>query len=104
MIDLDTFKLVNDRHGHDFADQVLVGFAQLLQAQRRLEDVTCCFGGDVGSSPRLSEELGRRSRPRGDRPHLRHRADGEALHRGRNWSRRWPETRPKPKISSTQRI
>lgn len=46
MIDLDKFKSVNDTHGHDFGDQVLVGFAQLLQTQCRLEDLTCRYGGE----------------------------------------------------------
>ncbi|MBN1342158.1 MAG: diguanylate cyclase [Phycisphaerae bacterium] len=46
MIDLDWFKEVNDTHGHDFGDQVLIGFAQLLETQCRLEDVTCRFGGE----------------------------------------------------------
>ncbi len=46
MIDLDKFKDVNDTYGHDFGDQVLIGFAQLLRAQCRMEDMTCRFGGE----------------------------------------------------------
>ncbi len=46
MIDLDRFKDLNDSYGHDFGDQVLVGFAQLLRSQYRLEDVVCRFGGE----------------------------------------------------------
>lgn len=46
MIDLDHFKHVNDTYGHDFGDDVLVGFARLLQTQCRLEDEICRFGGE----------------------------------------------------------
>jgi diguanylate cyclase (GGDEF)-like protein len=45
-IDLDNFKVVNDRFGHEAGDDVLRLFAQLLQAQFRSSDVVARIGGD----------------------------------------------------------
>lgn len=46
MIDLDHFKPVNDRYGHDAGDQVLVDIAVLLKAHVRASDLACRFGGE----------------------------------------------------------
>lgn len=46
MVDLDKFKSVNDTYGHDFGDQVLIGFAEMLRTKSRMEDVVCRFGGE----------------------------------------------------------
>jgi diguanylate cyclase (GGDEF)-like protein len=46
MIDLDHFKSVNDRFGHDAGDRVLTGVARLLQAQVRAGDMACRLGGE----------------------------------------------------------
>lgn len=46
MIDLDNFKQINDTHGHDVGDKVLVGIADLLRKTLRSNDVICRFGGD----------------------------------------------------------
>jgi diguanylate cyclase (GGDEF)-like protein len=46
MIDLDHFKSVNDRFGHDAGDRVLAGVAQLLQAHVRAGDMACRLGGE----------------------------------------------------------
>jgi len=46
MIDIDHFKLVNDRLGHQAGDQVLVSIAQLLQSRVRETDVLARLGGD----------------------------------------------------------
>jgi diguanylate cyclase (GGDEF)-like protein len=46
MIDLDNFKLINDRHGHLFGDWVLQAFARLLIDSIREKDVACRYGGD----------------------------------------------------------
>jgi diguanylate cyclase (GGDEF)-like protein/PAS domain S-box-containing protein len=45
-IDLDWFKVVNDRWGHDAGDAVLVAIAQRLQSVVREADTVARFGGD----------------------------------------------------------
>ncbi|MFC3033932.1 GGDEF domain-containing protein [Pseudoalteromonas fenneropenaei] len=46
LLDLDNFKQVNDVHGHKAGDEVLVEFAELLQASIRATDSVFRFGGD----------------------------------------------------------
>lgn len=46
MIDLDSFKLVNDLYGHDCGDRVLTGFADILRMNSRSSDVFSRVGGD----------------------------------------------------------
>lgn len=45
-IDLDNFKQVNDRYGHDAGDQVLVTVAGRLKAAVRASDIVARYGGD----------------------------------------------------------
>lgn len=45
-IDLDGFKLINDRLGHTAGDQVLVDFASLMKQSFRSSDVFARIGGD----------------------------------------------------------
>jgi diguanylate cyclase (GGDEF)-like protein/PAS domain S-box-containing protein len=45
-IDLDDFKLVNDRQGHRAGDELLVVVAEQLRATTRAADVVARFGGD----------------------------------------------------------
>lgn len=45
-VDLDGFKLVNDRYGHDAGDEVLVETARRLRAAVRDTDLICRTGGD----------------------------------------------------------
>jgi diguanylate cyclase (GGDEF)-like protein len=44
--DLDNFKMVNDVHGHQRGDEVLIMLAELLERSVRETDVTARFGGD----------------------------------------------------------
>jgi diguanylate cyclase (GGDEF)-like protein len=44
--DLDRFKEVNDRHGHDTGDRVLERFAEVLREQIRDTDIPVRLGGD----------------------------------------------------------
>jgi len=46
MIDLDKFKLVNDRHGHPAGDAVLRHVAALLDSERRFGDMVARYGGE----------------------------------------------------------
>ena len=46
MIDLDSFKLVNDIHGHAMGDKVLITFADILRAAVRSSDMVGRLGGD----------------------------------------------------------
>jgi diguanylate cyclase (GGDEF)-like protein len=46
IIDLDHFKSVNDRFGHDVGDRLLVAFGRLLADSLRDSDVACRYGGE----------------------------------------------------------
>jgi diguanylate cyclase (GGDEF)-like protein len=46
MLDLDGFKLVNDRHGHDVGDLLLMAVAERLRTLVREDDVVARLGGD----------------------------------------------------------
>jgi two-component system cell cycle response regulator len=46
MVDLDGFKAVNDRYGHDTGDDALVAAAEALQRALRAEDVLGRLGGE----------------------------------------------------------
>lgn len=59
-IDLDGFKAINDRHGHEVGDQFLVHVARRLSAGLRSSDFIARYGGDefvVISSPGAADEL-----------------------------------------------
>ena len=44
--DLDDFKQINDRYGHDTGDMVLAQFAEILREQTRDADIAIRLGGD----------------------------------------------------------
>jgi hemerythrin len=46
MIDADGFKQINDTHGHDAGDAVLVALAKQLLHSVRTDDIVCRLGGD----------------------------------------------------------
>ncbi|MBC7099925.1 GGDEF domain-containing protein, partial [Candidatus Bipolaricaulota bacterium] len=46
IMDLDNFKLVNDRYGHLRGDQVLEGVARLIRGAVRESDLVFRYGGD----------------------------------------------------------
>lgn len=46
MFDIDHFKQVNDNHGHDVGDRVLVEYTKLISSMLRDSDVFCRVGGE----------------------------------------------------------
>jgi diguanylate cyclase (GGDEF)-like protein len=46
MLDIDLFKSVNDRYGHDVGDRVIVHVARLCEAQTRNSDLVARIGGE----------------------------------------------------------
>jgi diguanylate cyclase (GGDEF)-like protein/PAS domain S-box-containing protein len=45
-LDLDNFKLVNDRHGHQAGDRALLALTEILRNQSRTGDLAARLGGD----------------------------------------------------------
>ncbi|WP_256203130.1 GGDEF domain-containing protein [Pseudomonas sp. ML96] len=45
-MDLDHFKLINDQHGHQAGDQVLIDYVRLIKSSSRQEDRLFRFGGE----------------------------------------------------------
>ncbi len=46
LLDVDHFKQLNDRYGHDVGDRVLQGLATRIQSQLRMSDVIARWGGE----------------------------------------------------------
>lgn len=46
MLDIDFFKMVNDTHGHEAGDDILVEFAKRIQKNIRGVDLPCRYGGE----------------------------------------------------------
>lgn len=68
MMDLDYFKTINDRFGHDSGDRMLKAFAELIRANIRSNDLAARMGGEEfciimpDSSPRTSAAVADRIR------------------------------------------
>jgi diguanylate cyclase (GGDEF)-like protein len=58
LADVDDFKELNDRHGHEAGDRALRAFAAALRAEVRPDDIVCRYGGEefVVVLPRCSAE------------------------------------------------
>ena len=46
MLDVDNFKEINDRRGHQFGDHVLAEVGKILMANVRASDIVCRYGGE----------------------------------------------------------
>jgi len=46
MIDIDHFKMINDKHGHQAGDFILKSFSKFITRKIRLDDYAARFGGD----------------------------------------------------------
>jgi len=46
VIDCDNFKFINDNYGHAFGDKFLQALADILEAEKRDEDIVARYGGD----------------------------------------------------------
>ena len=44
--DIDNFKLINDEHGHDIGDEVLIGIGNLIKSRMRESDTLSRWGGE----------------------------------------------------------
>jgi diguanylate cyclase (GGDEF)-like protein len=45
-IDIDNFKYINDKYGHDIGDTCIIKLVKLIQNNLRNSDLICRFGGD----------------------------------------------------------
>ena len=99
MIDLDKFKSINDRFGHDAGDAVLREFSRRLQENIRGVDLVARFGGEefFVAMPDVDQHAAgacRRAHPAGDRGRAgaaagrRRRGRGDRLDRRRHRDRR----------------
>ncbi|TAI61311.1 GGDEF domain-containing protein [Bradyrhizobium sp. Leo170] len=67
-MDLDHFKTINDRFGHDSGDRTLKAFAEIIAANVRSDDLAARIGGEefcivmLNSSPRASAAVAERIR------------------------------------------
>jgi len=67
ILDLDSFKSVNDQYGHQTGDHVLIGVAQMIKSRIRVGDQLFRYGGEefavllphtsIANAAKLAEEL-----------------------------------------------
>ena len=68
IIDIDHFKLINDRYGHAIGDQALIGFARRLETLIRPNDICARLGGEefaifwFGTQPEMAAAMTERIR------------------------------------------
>ena len=72
MFDLDSFKLINDRHGHLCGDAVLAAVGDRMRGATRAGDLKCRYGGDefivlLPETPLAGAKLVLREPAQGDR-------------------------------------
>ena len=48
MYDVDNFKVVNDTHGHQLGDKVLVQLSRFVPSLLRSTDLLARWGGEIG--------------------------------------------------------
>lgn len=75
LLDIDSFKQINDGHGHQAGDEILIGVARTISAELREQDVFARFGGEefciiaphtpLSSAVELAERLRKRVQARG---------------------------------------
>ena len=46
LLDVDHFKSINDRYGHEMGDKILAEIGQLIPAQLRTQDIVARWGGE----------------------------------------------------------
>jgi two-component system cell cycle response regulator len=46
MIDIDDFKVINDKHGHQYGDRILQTVADIIRKQTRDADIAARYGGE----------------------------------------------------------
>ncbi len=46
MVDVDDFKAINDRHGHQAGDRALAALGEIIERTTRTSDICCRYGGE----------------------------------------------------------
>jgi len=60
LIDINWFKLINDNHGHNVGDEVLIRISGILKENSHKADIVCRWGGDefIVIAPKINEQQG----------------------------------------------